>query len=340
MRIVGGKHRSRVLKQFDGDAVRPTSDKVRESLFNILRDLIPSATVLDLFAGTGAVGIESLSRGAKKVVFTDSSASSVKMVKDNLFALKESAEVVLTDALAYLERTQEKFDFIFIDPPYKTNLGVKALEIISRRKLLTTDGVAVFENEDDVSLVDGLFLYDERKYGRAKLHFFKNKKHACVFAGTFDPITLGHYDMVMRAKEEFEKVFVVLMINPKKTPYFSKEERLDFMRLAFDGEKDIIVDSHDGLAVDYLKKVGTPYYIRGIRTESDLVYEQKNEALSKTIYPELETIYYKAFKNEKHLNSTMVRECFLSGVDFSEYLPKGVYSAVKKSVEIKENSSK
>ncbi len=340
MRIVGGKHRSRVLKQFDGDAVRPTSDKVRESLFNILRDLIPSATVLDLFAGTGAVGLESLSRGAKKVVFTDSSASSVKIIKDNLSALKETAEVIFTDALSYLERTQEKFDFIFIDPPYKTDLGVKALEIISRRKLLTSDGVAVFENEDDISVVNGLFLYDERKYGRTKLHFFKNKKVACVFAGTFDPITLGHYDMVMRAKEEFEKVFVVLMINPKKTPYFTKEERLDFMRLAFNGEKDIIVDSHDGLAVDYLKKVGTPYYIRGIRTESDLVYEQKNEALSKSIYPELKTIYYKAFKNEKHLNSTMVRECFLSGVDFSEYLPGGVYTAVKKAVAEKENSSK
>ena len=337
MRIVGGKHRSRVLKQFDGVAVRPTSDKVRESLFNILRDLIPSATVLDLFAGTGAVGLESLSRGAKKVVFTDSSVSSVKMVKDNLLALKESAEVILTDAINYLERTTEKFDFIFIDPPYKTDLGVKALEIIARKKLLTEDGVAVFENEDDITPIDGLYLYDERKYGRSKLHFFKNKKSACVFAGTFDPITLGHYDMVIRAKGEFEKVYVVLMVNPNKTPYFTKEQRLEFMHIAFNGVDGVIVDSHEGLAVDYLKKVGTTYYIRGIRTESDLVYERKNEELSKAFYPELNTIYYKAFKTEKHLNSTMVRERFLSGEDFSAFLPKGVYQAVKKAVEAKEN---
>ena len=84
MRIVGGKHRSRVLKEFKGDAVRPTADKVRESLFNILQTQTEGATFLDLFGGTGAVGIEALSRGAKKVVFTDSSSDSIKLIKENL----------------------------------------------------------------------------------------------------------------------------------------------------------------------------------------------------------------------------------------------------------------
>jgi 16S rRNA (guanine(966)-N(2))-methyltransferase RsmD/pantetheine-phosphate adenylyltransferase len=335
VRIVGGKHRSRVLKQFDGLAVRPTSDKVRESLFNILRDIVPSAKVLDLFAGTGAVGLESLSRGAKSVTFTDNSAESLKIVKDNLSALKESAEVIKTDAIAYLERTTDKFDFIFIDPPYNSGLGVRALEIIAKRGLLTEDGVAVYEDDATIGKVKGLFKYDERKYGRANLAFFKTKKSACGFAGTFDPITLGHYDMVMRATDEFEKVFVVLMVNPNKTPYFSKEQRLSFMQKAFEGVSAVVVDSHEGLAVDYLKKVGTPYYIRGIRTESDLIYEQKNEELSKQFYPELQTIYYKAFKSDKHLNSTMVRDAVINGEDYGSYLPKGVFEMVKKAVSEK-----
>lgn len=336
MRIVGGKHRSRVLKEFSGDAVRPTADKVRESLFNILQTQIEGASFLDLFAGTGAVGIEALSRGANNVVFTDSSKDSIKIIKENLALVKEDAEVYLTDAISYLNRTTDKFDIVFIDPPYKSEWGKMALNAIVKRDLLTENGIAIFESETPFNgEIDGLNFYDERKYGRVYLSFFKKKKPSAVFAGTFDPVTIGHYDMVIQATKEFSKVYVVLMINPNKTPYFTKEERLEFLRTSFSENDNIIVDSHDGYAVDYLKKVGTPYYIRGIRTESDYVYEKHNEELSLTLYPQLKTIYYQAKDSAKHFNSTAVRQAIADGEDYSQYLLKEVYEKVKVVVDNK-----
>ncbi len=331
MRIVGGKHRSRVLKEFKDIGIRPTSDRTRESLFNILSTRLDGATFLDLFAGTGAVGLEALSRGAKSVTFVDNSIDSLLVVKENLATLKETADVKRADSLEFLRTTNKRFDIIFIDPPYKSNLGKSALEIIAKRKILTDDGIAVFEDEGEFhDTVGGLFRYDERKYGRARLSFFKNKKESAVFAGTFDPITLGHYDMVKRATDEFEKVFVVLMVNPNKTPFFSKEERLSFMQTAFKNLDSVIVDSHDGYAVDYLKKVGTPYYVRGIRSDVDFIYEKKNEELSRTIYPELQTVYYKAPKTDRLVSSTAVRTAIEQGQDYKKLLPEGVYDKVVK----------
>ena len=334
MRIIGGKHRSRVLKEFKDIGVRPTSDRARESLFNILSGRIEGASFLDLFAGTGAIGLEALSRGAKEVTFIDNSMESLNVVKENLRSLKETADVKRSDSIEFLRTTNKKFDIIFIDPPYKTDLGKRALSLIAERKILTEDGIAIFEDEDGFDdTVRGLFRYDERKYGRAKLSFFKNKKASAVFAGTFDPVTLGHYDMVKKALDEFEKVHVVLMVNPNKTPYFTKEERLEFLTIAFKDLEGAIVDSHDGYAVDYLKKVGTPYYVRGIRSDADFVYEKKNEELSLTIFPELKTIYYKAPKTARLVSSTAVRTAIDCGEDFKKTLPNGVYSAVVKALE-------
>ena len=333
MRIVGGKHRSRVLKEFKDIGVRPTADRTRESLFNILSNKTEGAVFLDLFAGTGAVGLEAISRGAKSVTFIDNSIDSLNVVKENLSTLKETAEVKRFDSLEFLKSTDKRFDIIFIDPPYKTDLGKRALKIIAERKILNDDGIAVFEDEGEFhDTVDGLFRYDERKYGRARLSFFKNKKGSAVFAGTFDPITLGHYDMIKRALEEFEKVYVVLMVNPNKTPFFSKEERLSFMKTAFKNVEGVIVESHDGYAVDYLKKVGTPYYVRGIRSDADLIYEKKNEELSLTIYPELKTVYYKAPKTDRLVSSTAVRTAIENGQDYKKMLPEGVYQEVVKAL--------
>ena len=179
MRVIGGQYRSRILTEFAGDDVRPTSDRAREALFNILSLKMYGARVLDLFAGSGALGIESLSRGAKEVLFNDYSKDSVAIVKKNLNALKvtvngEQAKVVQSDYLAYLQQAQGQFDLIFIDPPYRFDYGKKALQTIAERGLLTENGIAVYER--DVPFdgeIDGLEKYDERKYGKAYLTFFK-----------------------------------------------------------------------------------------------------------------------------------------------------------------------
>ncbi|MBE7079979.1 MAG: 16S rRNA (guanine(966)-N(2))-methyltransferase RsmD [Clostridiales bacterium] len=179
MRVIGGQFRSRVLAEFAGDNVRPTSDRAREALFNILSLKIYGARVLDLFAGSGALGIESLSRGAKEVVFNDISKDSIAIVKKNLTALKiavngEQAKVMQSDYLSCLDIARGQFDLIFIDPPYRFDYGEKALQKIAQRGLLSENGIAVYER--DVPFdgeIEGLEKYDQRKYGKAYLTFFK-----------------------------------------------------------------------------------------------------------------------------------------------------------------------
>ena len=178
MRIVGGKYRSRVLAEFTGEDVRPTSDRAREALFNILFTKPQNARVLDLFAGSGALGIESLSRGAREVVFNDLSKSSLAILKKNLTTLKVEIgrEAVLKnyDYSACLDSLLGQFDLIFIDPPYRFDYGQKALEKIAQKGLLAKGGIAVYERDRPFEgEIQGLEKYDDRKYGKTYLTFFR-----------------------------------------------------------------------------------------------------------------------------------------------------------------------
>ncbi len=172
MRIIGGRYRGRVLTAFKGKEIRPTADRVKESLFNILAPEIGGANVLDLFAGSGSVGLEALSRGADYVVFNDISADSLAVLKKNCAALKVEPKIYRLDYRELLERLDITFDVIFIDPPYKSGFGKDALSVIARRKLLNTGGIAVFESDRPFEGEVGLVPYDERRYGATYLTFF------------------------------------------------------------------------------------------------------------------------------------------------------------------------
>ena len=175
MRIVGGTLRGRTLASFKGQDVRPTADMVRESLFNILQFKIADKSFLDLFCGTGAVGIEAYSRGAV-VTLNDFSKSSLEIVKENLNSLKIADKITLLkeDAICLLNTTKNKFDYIFIDPPYKSGLGVKALE--NSLNALKDDGTIIFEDENEFNgEIKGLKIIDKRKYGRVHLTFFNKE---------------------------------------------------------------------------------------------------------------------------------------------------------------------
>ena len=173
MRIIGGKYRGRVLAGFKGQEIRPTSDRVKESLFNILAPEISGANLLDLFCGSGSVGLEAISRGADLVVFNDVSKDSLAVLKKNLALIRANAPVYNLDYKAFLERIDITFDIIYIDPPYKSDAGADALRIIAERRLLNTGGVAVLESDKPFSGdAGGLVRYDERKYGITYLTFF------------------------------------------------------------------------------------------------------------------------------------------------------------------------
>ena len=176
MRIISGKYRGMALAQFKGGEIRPTADRVKESLFNILYPRIAGARVLDLFCGSGNLGMESLSRGASFVHFNDFSKESLLVLKKNIASLKVERECEITnsDYLFCLANTNKTYDLIFIDPPYAKEYGVQALKIIVGRGLLNVGGVAVYERDRAFTgEVAGLEMYDERRYGKTYLSFFK-----------------------------------------------------------------------------------------------------------------------------------------------------------------------
>ena len=177
MRIVGGIYKGRTLVEFKGKDIRPTSDMARESIFNILQTRIVGASFLDLFSGSGAMGIEALSRGAK-VVLNDIDRESVKVIKSNLEKVGGTGYTLYNlDALKLLDKLKaekEQFDIVFIDPPYKSGLGISAVK--SARDIIQ-DGLIILESENEFTdSAEGLTVKDKRRYGRAHLTFFVKEK--------------------------------------------------------------------------------------------------------------------------------------------------------------------
>ena len=178
LRVISGSARGMKLLCADGNDVRPTLDRVKESVFNMIAFDIADSCVLDLFSGSGALGIEALSRGARKCTFLDSSSSSISITKKNLEAtrLLHSAIVINSDSIDFLEKTDQKFDIIFIDPPYNSDLYEKSLLKIRENKLLTNNGFIVLEYDNVITPefdCCGFEIIKEKKYGRGKILLMK-----------------------------------------------------------------------------------------------------------------------------------------------------------------------
>ena len=152
MRVITGSARGRRLETLPGDNTRPTGEKVKESLFSAIQFDIEGRRVLDLFAGSGQLGIEALSRGASGCVFVDKNTDAVKIIKQNLqhTGLMEKAQVLGTDALAYLTRPGDRFDLVFLDPPYASELLLPVLERVA--PLVNDGGILVCETDDSTTL--------------------------------------------------------------------------------------------------------------------------------------------------------------------------------------------
>jgi 16S rRNA (guanine966-N2)-methyltransferase len=168
MRVIAGEWRGRPLKAPPGAATRPTSDRVREALFSILAPRIPEARVLDLFAGSGALGLEALSRGALSATFVDDAAAAVRAIEANLNAFGAEAEVRRADAVRFLaaaRRDGAQYDLVFLDPPYR--LAERLAPALSEAlpAVLAPGAVAVAESDRRAPLPLDLPLHDERRYG-------------------------------------------------------------------------------------------------------------------------------------------------------------------------------
>ncbi len=177
MRVISGKYKGRTVDAPKG-GTRPTLDRTKETLFNILNFFLPDAKVLDLFAGSGQLGIESLSRGAAEAVFCDKSEAAVKTVRSNCAKLGLAPRIFCCDYKDCLTALKgEYFDAVFIDPPYNSRCYKDVLEGIVAGKILSEKGVAVCEMsaKDDIPQCGGLVMYDSRKIGSVKFCFYKRE---------------------------------------------------------------------------------------------------------------------------------------------------------------------
>lgn len=180
MRVISGLKKGYKLKGPKGKDTRPTEDRIKESLFNILSYIDEESTVLDLFAGSGSIGIEFLSRGAKKAYFIDRSYLSIKTIKENLghTGLEGKSKVIKNDAIGsikLLANENIKFNYIFIDPPYGQNLIIEALENLWEQDILVEDGTIIIEHEKGLELegkICGFKKIDSRNYGSKSLSFY------------------------------------------------------------------------------------------------------------------------------------------------------------------------
>lgn len=178
MRVISGSMRGKRLREPANYDIRPTTDKVKESIFNIIQFDIEGRRVLDLFAGTGQLGIECLSRGAAEVTFVDQSREAIAIVKDNLKSCGFEARVVQEDSISFLSRGG-KFDIILLDPPYATNLLDKSLQIINSVDILTEGGIIMCESGREKPMPDMNMPYFKRKeynYGKVKLTTYSKEK--------------------------------------------------------------------------------------------------------------------------------------------------------------------
>lgn len=176
MRVITGSARGRRLKSPEGRDVRPTTDKVKEAIFSIIQFDIEGSAVLDLFSGSGQMGIEALSRGAKSCVFVDSSHASVGITRENVAAagFRNDATVVTADSISYLRMCRSRFDIAILDPPYEKGLIEEAMPLLSG--LMSERGIVLCEHEKGLALPERfgkLVLHRTYKYGKVEVTVYR-----------------------------------------------------------------------------------------------------------------------------------------------------------------------
>ena len=180
MRVIAGEFKGRRLETPDNYDIRPTSEMVKEALFSILLNDIYGSTFLDLFSGTGAVGIEACSRGARKIYLVDKSRESIAIIKENVkkTGCQEKAIILSSDYRIALDRIKENIDIVFADPPYEEGYNLEILESISERDTSSDGGIVIIEHSKKAVLPDDFKCFKrfkEKKYGKKCLSFYKKK---------------------------------------------------------------------------------------------------------------------------------------------------------------------
>jgi 16S rRNA (guanine(966)-N(2))-methyltransferase RsmD len=180
MRIISGKYKGRHIYSANDQSIRPTTDRVKEYIFDILSDFVKDTRVLDLFSGTGSLGLESMSRGASQVTFVDISIQSIKVLKKNLnrINLHDNYHISQKNALTFLRQNREPFDLIFADPPFQWNHYIELLPLTFLQENLSNYGILVLESERTHEIEWETNIYEilrQKKFDRSLITFFGRK---------------------------------------------------------------------------------------------------------------------------------------------------------------------
>ena len=314
MRVVAGRYRGKNLASPKNDDVRPTTTRIKETLFNVVQGYVADSVVLDLFAGSGALGIEAISRGAKHVDFVDRAKDSIALVYQNLKGIDGEYTVQNVDFMSALRSAYvggTKYDLIFVDPPYATALGEMALQTIFDLALLKDDGIIVFEHgsEKKYELTDNRYKVRTKVMGTVTAEFV-TRKTVAMMAGSFDPFTRGHEAVLDEALRRYDEVVVACLVNPDKKYCFNDAQRLAIAEEVCKWKKGARALFSTRDAVDVAREVGAEVLVRGIRGEGDKAYEDAMADYNRehgfdTVFVEVDGF--------KEVSSTLVREQIKNG---------------------------
>jgi pantetheine-phosphate adenylyltransferase len=344
LRITGGSLVRRIIDVppgADRHLVRPTSDKVREAVMSSLMGRIEETAVLDLFAGSGALGIEALSRGAARCTFVEKDKKTAGVIEANLRALDllGRSRVVVDDAARFLKSAKPgSFGLVFLDPPYTTPVARLRAGLA---RVLARGGALVVER-DKRSTEDappGLKPVRDRLYGDTRVIVYEvpmptsvpSAKHisAAIYPGSFDPLTNGHVDIVRRGLNTFDRVVLAIANNVQKAPLFSIAERLAQAKECFGDMPGLEIDTFDGLVVDYAKKKGVGVLLRGLRAVSDFEYEFQLASMNRKLMPDVDTVFMMTSEESFYLSSRLVREVASFGGNIESMVPAPVHVALR-----------
>lgn len=180
LRIIAGQYKSRKIKDVPSKLTRPTTDKNKEVIFNSIGQFFNGGKCLDLFAGSGSLGIEAISRGMSSCDFVDKQYAAIKVIQTNIdgLNLREKTNIFKKDAIQYLKNTQESYDLILLDPPYKLKPYQEVLELIACRQLLNNHGIIVMESDHQTSMtgVNDIQIIKEKTLGQSKITILERNK--------------------------------------------------------------------------------------------------------------------------------------------------------------------
>jgi pantetheine-phosphate adenylyltransferase/16S rRNA (guanine(966)-N(2))-methyltransferase RsmD len=339
VRIIAGSARGIRLSAVPS-GVRPTSDRVREAIFNSLGQFFEGGEVLDLYAGTGALGIEALSRGCERATFVEKNARAARAVRENLAraGFSKKGEVLRGDVGEGLGRFVvggRRYDLIFADPPYRIPPR-EILDLLERlAALLAPGGRAVVESGDPLAKCTKSMKGESRRFGGTVVTFFepsesKPKMNLAVCPGSFDPVTTGHVDIIRRAAKIYDHVIVAVGANLRKKPRLSAAERARLIEKVTTGLENVSVEVIEGLLANFARERGAGVVVKGLRAVSDFESEFEQAQLNRTLYPEVETVFIMAAAEHSFLSSSAVREIASYGGDVRGLVPEEILEVVRR----------